>query len=165
MNIGKFDQFSSIAATMYAAGDSTAKIGRSLGIRTETIRLWLNRLGVQMREPKNFQGSLMERFEASYIPEPMSGCWLWLGLVTNDGYGRLKHDYKPLRAHRCAWMLFRGKIPNELHVLHRCDTPLCVNPDHLFLGTHGENMIDKARKGRCNVPSGPEHYKYKPRVS
>ncbi len=56
---------------------------------------------------------------------------------------------KLLRAHRFSWQIHKGDIPEKLHVLHKCDTPACVNPDHLFLGTNGDNMRDKAKKGRA----------------
>ena len=75
------------------------------------------------------------------IPEPNTGCWLWLGFISPDGYGtRL--------AHRRAWELARGPIPDGMLVCHRCDVRHCVNPDHLFLGTHLDNMRDMIRKGR-----------------
>lgn len=88
-------------------------------------------------------------FEDKYIPEPMSGCFLWLGAVFKNGYGQAYADGKNSYAHRVSWEFYRGPIPDGLHVLHRCDTPSCVNPDHLFLGTHQENMADRDRKGRC----------------
>jgi hypothetical protein len=91
-------------------------------------------------------------FEDAYIPEPMSGCWLWLMSVNNHGYGTRGFSGKNALAHRVSWVLHRGPIPDGLHVLHRCDNPACVNPDHLFLGTHADNMQDMVRKGR--VKSG-----------
>jgi len=88
-----------------------------------------------------------ERFAARYIPEPNTGCWLWLGWTDADGYGGFKIDGVTLKAHRVSWMLARGEMP-KLQVLHRCDTPGCVNPDHLFLGDNDTNIADKIRKGR-----------------
>lgn len=90
-----------------------------------------------------------ERFDASYMPEPMSGCWLWLGSPRGaNGYGRIVVDGVVNPAHRFSWTLHYGPIPPDKYVLHRCDTPLCVNPDHLFLGTHKDNSDDKVKKGR-----------------
>jgi HNH endonuclease len=90
-----------------------------------------------------------ERFERYFERKP--GCWLWTGSTGSKGYGQINRgDGRPERAHRVAWMKFRGPIPDGLHVLHRCDNPGCVNPDHLFLGTDGDNMYDKTSKGRHN---------------
>lgn len=91
------------------------------------------------------------RFEAKYIPEPNSGCWLWLGPVKigrRQGYGQFTLEGKTVGAHRAAWRLFRGTIPDGLFVCHKCDVRTCVNPDHLFLGTHVDNMVDMESKGR-----------------
>jgi hypothetical protein len=97
----------------------------------------------------------LERFMAKVSPEPTSGCWLWTGALGMDGYGIRVHlhgeERKPRRAHRASWEIFRGPIPDGLWVLHRCDNPPCVNPDHLFLGTQTDNIRDAVRKGRRNM--------------
>ncbi len=82
------------------------------------------------------------------IPEPMSGCWLWLRARIPEGYGHIAVDGKNLGAHRVSYETFVGPIPDGLWVLHRCDTPPCINPRHLFLGTHKQNVADSAAKGR-----------------
>lgn len=91
------------------------------------------------------------RFEAKAYPEPNSGCWLWIGALVPDGYGSFywgRDGRHAIKAHRAAWTLYRGALGEEDHVLHRCDNPLCVNPDHLFLGDNGANVADRVRKGR-----------------
>lgn len=75
-------------------------------------------------------------------------CWLWTGKKAGNGYGQFIHDGDFIGAHRAAWMVLRGPIPTGMYVLHRCDVPLCINPDHLFLGTHRDNMRDMTAKGR-----------------
>lgn len=100
-------------------------------------------------------------FEAFYIPEPMSGCWLWIGGVSYPpGYGRMTRGQY---AHRVSYEIHRGKIPVGMHVLHRCDNRLCVNPDHLFLGTQSDNMRDMMAKGRGR-PNGKPNYTVRRRL-
>lgn len=89
-----------------------------------------------------------ERFLGKMCPEPFSGCWLWMATVNNLGYGEFWLKDGNHYAHRMSWMMFMGEIPNGLWVLHHCDTPCCVNPNHLFLGTHQDNRDDCKKKGR-----------------
>ena len=90
--------------------------------------------------------------EELYEPEPMSGCWLWVGSRDQDGYGHWWDGRVASRAHRAMWAVLNGPIPIGLCVLHRCDNPPCVNPGHLFLGTRRENSQDMVRKCRSRGP-------------
>lgn len=94
--------------------------------------------------------TLRERFEAKVSPEPMSGCLLWTGCVDAKGYGLIAADGRSTGAHRVAWMLAHGPIPDGQWVLHHCDNPGCVNASggHLFLGTNLDNIRDRNAKGR-----------------
>jgi hypothetical protein len=104
----------------------------------------------------------IDRFMARVSPEPNTGCWLWTGSLSG-AYGRFSFTREnEQRAHRASWVLFRGPIPDSMHVCHKCDNPPCVNPDHLFLGTHTDNMADMARKGHVNRnprPAGWQRHK------
>lgn len=83
--------------------------------------------------------------------EPGS-CLLWTGKKHCDGYGEIQHDGRVWKVHRLMWTLTTGEIPDDLEVCHKCDNPACVRLDHLFLGTHTENMRDMASKGRGVTP-------------
>jgi hypothetical protein len=97
-----------------------------------------------------------ERFHESYIPEPNSGCWLWIGTDRGQfGYGNIIRNGTHLGAHRASWELHYGPIPDGMFVCHRCDVRACVNPKHLFLGSIQENNLDSRAKGR-NV-KGAKH--------
>ena len=89
------------------------------------------------------------------IPEPNSGCFLWLGGTNEHGYGILTVDRVNVKAHRLSWALWTGTtITPSQKVLHRCDTPACVNPEHLFLGTILDNVRDMHSKGRARKATG-----------
>lgn len=90
----------------------------------------------------------LERFMKKVEPVPEAGCWLWTGSLFYNGYGQVHHLNRPVGAHRLSWLFHKGAIPDDMQVLHRCDVRSCVNPDHLWLGTHGDNMRDMVRKGR-----------------
>lgn len=80
--------------------------------------------------------------------DPTPTCWLWTRATNIQGYGRFWDGEKLVGAHRFSWELHNGSIPVGLFVLHQCDVPSCVNPDHLFLGTHRDNSQDKLNKNR-----------------
>lgn len=102
-------------------------------------------------------------FHDSYTPEPMSGCWLWDKGWRKDGYAQV--TIKPGRAklsHRLSWEIHRGPLESTaIKVLHKCDVRCCVNPDHLFLGTQGDNVRDMHRKGRAVILKGERASKAK----
>jgi len=103
-----------------------------------------------------------ERFESQVSPPDSNGCHIWTGATLPRGYGQIHLAYPVRRTsttHRVAWELYRGPIPEGLWVLHNCpngDNPGCVNPEHLWLGTHADNMRDMLNKGRSNY--GERHY-------
>jgi hypothetical protein len=84
-------------------------------------------------------------------------CWLWTGGAWNSGYGQFrlsgqKGQQKTIGAHQYSYQLAHGRMPDGLEVMHSCDTPLCVRPDHLRAGTHLQNVRDAAAKGHYRVP-------------
>lgn len=96
------------------------------------------------------------KFWSKVLKIPYPGCWIWTGLLKEWGYGwfRQQRNGKPriIMAHRFSWELRYGAIPKEMSVLHRCHTPACVNPDHLYLGDHYQNMQDRKSAGHYGGP-------------
>jgi hypothetical protein len=91
---------------------------------------------------------ILALLEIRTVPEPNSGCLLWTGTRNRDGYGQTEIRRKVFGVHRLAWAAVHGEVPVGLCVMHRCDTPACVNVDHLSLGTQQENTADRVAKGR-----------------
>lgn len=102
-----------------------------------------------------YPADTLARFEAFVVPEPNSGCWLWLGALNKHGYGKFSLEGRVLGAHKASWKIHKGRrIRKGLYVCHKCDTRCCVNPDHLFLGTPRANYLDCKRKGRLVIQRG-----------
>lgn len=96
----------------------------------------------------------------SKIKRKKNGCWEFQGSIRR-GYGQFKIENKNFATHRASYEIFKGKIPKGKFVCHTCDNKICVNPDHLFLGTPLDNMLDKTKKGRGYRPTGEKHHKAK----
>ena len=95
-----------------------------------------------------------QRIERHSIPEPNSGCWIWTGGVSEVGYGLCgSENKKTISAHRLSYSVFKTEIPDGMVVCHKCDTPSCANPAHLFLGTQAENLADAKSKNRLKNPN------------
>lgn len=92
-------------------------------------------------------GDIKDRFWQK-VQKSEKGCWPWIACKNSDGYGQFGFRGRVDGAHRVSWILSHGELPKGAHVLHKCDNPVCVNPDHLFIGTHQDNMEDRTRKGR-----------------
>jgi hypothetical protein len=99
---------------------------------------------------------MARRLEEKSIPEPNSGCWLWMGAAKAKGYGNIWNGAKHEGAHRVSFRIHCHDIPPNMVVCHKCDNPACINPDHLWLGTTRENMHDCISKGRMRrgIPQG-----------
>jgi hypothetical protein len=102
--------------------------------------------------------NLLEIIFARCMPEPNSGCWLWLGALNTHGYGWMwrREIKRPEEAHRIVFRELHGSIPPRMGVLHHCDNRSCCNPDHLYLGSDADNARDRKRRGRNRHQTG-EH--------
>jgi len=91
---------------------------------------------------------LHDRILANCIPEPNTGCWLWLGADVADGYGQVRVEGPKVRVHRAMYIACHGPVSPDLVVRHRCDVTACCNPQHLTIGTQKENVADCIKRGR-----------------
>jgi hypothetical protein len=110
------------------------------------------------RHPRQGHKPLAEVLAQNSVPVTESGCWLWTGVTVSTGYGRLSRGRRGsyVFAHRASYQMHKGEIPAGMFVCHKCDTPTCINPDHLFLGTCAENTLDMWRKGRARPFGHPQ---------
>lgn len=95
---------------------------------------------------KNFKHRFMSKVKKT------ESCWIWTACRNYAGYGLINIKKRSSLANRVSYTIFNGKIPDGLHILHRCDNPPCVNPKHLYAGTPTDNARDKSERGRCNPP-------------
>jgi hypothetical protein len=111
---------------------------------------------------KNYlRGSPKERLARLSTKNAMTGCVEFVGYLNGDGYGRFYYDGKRALSHRASFNIHCGGIPEDKQVLHHCDNPCCVNPEHLFLGTIDDNVQDMVAKGRARGVRGVRHHKAK----
>ena len=101
---------------------------------------------ITIHDLNNLPEKLIKNFHSKY--KKTQSCWLWDGMINHDGYGLFNISRPSYMAHRIMWTIVKGKIPDGLNVLHRCDVRNCVNPKHLFLGSQLDNIIDRDTKGR-----------------
>lgn len=129
------------------SGLTIYQIAPIIGVNPATIAGHMRKYGIV---PK--QRSLRLRFQAQYIPEPNSGCWLWLGATNQEGRARMMTPNGLKQASHVSLELAGRQLPPGLSALHTCDNVYCVNPAHLFFGTQFDNMRDCVRKGRWKQP-------------
>jgi DNA-binding transcriptional MerR regulator len=97
---------------------------------------------------------IRERFYSKIATSAYDDCWHWLDFLNADGYGHITEGNKRILAHRFSYALYKGNVPTISLVRHTCDTPACVNPDHLILGSGVDNAQDRERRGRNGVHKG-----------
>lgn len=106
--------------------------------------------------------TLRMRLESKFVPEPMSGCWLWIGCINQGGYAQISvYGLGARSAHRLMYEMHKGAVPDGMDVCHKCDVRSYVNPDHLFAGFATENIHDMQRKGRSRGAVGTKNIKAK----
>lgn len=122
----------------------------------------MNRVNLDdmVRAEKRFWAKVNKAGPVAEHVKGIDECWVWTAGRNHGrmGYGVFGLEGTALKAHRIAWALAYGDIPEGIFVLHRCDNPQCVRPTHLFLGTHADNGRDKAEKGRARAPQGDQNY-------
>lgn len=142
----------------YESGLSHYAIADMYGVHQATIWRRFKQFGLTSQPPGRTHRPWQQRFWKHVTKDGPNGCWVWGDSRTEFGYGLLVKERssktyrgKQKTAHRLSWELHHGEVPDGLSVLHRCDNPPCVNPDHLFLGTHADNMRDMFEKGRNRI--------------
>jgi hypothetical protein len=142
------DKRNTLIAESYIGGESVTEIAARFGLAYSGIRDVLLKKGI-LKRSSDFP---LERFEKKFRVTP--GCWLWTGSPGTTGYGAFWLGDKNVAAHRFSYAAYKGEIATGMLVLHSCDNPLCVNPDHLRLGTNSDNTLDKVSRDRCNSSKG-----------
>lgn len=129
---------------LYHGEDMTLQeVGDKLGVAFTTVQKWMEKHDIPRRE----YGSLEQRFELYYEVDEESGCWEWKNSLDEWGHGRIYIGHEARYAHRVAYELEHGEIPDGKQINHGCRNASCVNPDHLYAGTQQENVQDETDAG------------------
>ena len=104
----------------------------------------------------NTQENIIKRFRKKYIVDVITGCWNWTG-KPNQGYGNFYMYGKPYPTHRASYILFINEVPSDIMVCHKCNNGMCVNPNHLYAGTHEQNMKDLRKSGALKGENNPNY--------
>jgi hypothetical protein len=135
-------------------GAKTEDVASSYGVTVSLVRqICTGRARKHLNLPFIGQIPMHKRFDEFIAINSETGCHEWLAGKNNKGYGILGYEGGKMLSHRFAWERKNGKIPKGMCCLHKCDNPACNNPDHLFLGTHYENMMDRDAKNRGSLGS------------
>jgi len=137
--------------------------GKEKIIRAGNFKKGQKSCGCILTDPKEKRQRTKISFESNLIKNESTGCLEWLGKLDPQGYGYSYINGKIERAHRVSWILYKGDIPKNMCICHKCDNRKCANIDHLFLGSRKENYDDMVKKGRRknNSPLGEKHYRTK----
>lgn len=136
---------------MRESGDTFQKIGDAVNLSRQRINQICQ---LHEIEPLKFYtvvdqyAKQRKKLQENVKINENTGCMEWQGFIDKTKYGRISIDGASRYTHRVSYRLFKGEVPEDLCVCHSCDNPTCVNPDHLWLGTHLENMQDRDKKGR-----------------
>lgn len=141
------------ASSVNPMTDRPIPFTRAMVVSLLESRVKRRRLYVCKGEDCNSTEHISRRLANGLDAAPADGCWVWQRTQNNKGYGQLRIDGRMHYAHRVAYTLSHGPIPEGMSVLHSCDNPLCINPAHLRAGTQSENMSECYVRGRARIPS------------
>lgn len=142
---------------LYGYGLSDRQIAEAIDISRSAVTRWRNRENLERNHEPFHSVPLEERFWEKVDRAGPDECWEWQASQQEYGHGLIRVDGEVDRAHRASWMLHNGDIPNGKCVLHSCHNPPCVNPEHLYIGTHADNARDRDKAGRHVALKGEDH--------